>query len=152
MAILKTFYTPETGHTPLSNFSRHGFYIDGLWYETNEHWYQCEKTLNAEHREIVRLAASPGQAKKLAGQYGVIVLRPDWAAVRIPVMRRGLAAKFLPDNEPGEYLLDTGDALLIEGNTWGDRFWGQVAGDGANWLGQLLMSRRAELRWMRGDE
>jgi N-glycosidase YbiA len=150
MGTMTEFYTPETGHNPCSNFSRHGFWLDDVWWDTNEHFYQASKTLNPEHREQIRLAESPGQAKRLGSKKGgLIVLRPDWAAVQIPVMRRGLAAKFLPDNEPGEFLLATGNDLLIEGNTWGDRFWGQVGGTGENWLGHLLTARRAELHWMR---
>lgn len=40
----------------------------------------------------------------------------------------------------------TDDAELVEGNTWGDRYWGVVDGVGENRLGKLLMERRAELR------
>jgi predicted NAD-dependent protein-ADP-ribosyltransferase YbiA (DUF1768 family) len=43
-------------------------------------------------------------------------------------------------------LLATGDAELVEGNTWGDRFWGVCAGRGQNHLGRLLMAIRAEIR------
>lgn len=35
---------------------------------------------------------------------------------------------------------------LIEGNAWNDTFWGVCNGVGENWLGQLLMERRAELQ------
>ena len=37
------------------------------------------------------------------------------------------------------------DVDLIEGNTWGDTFWGQVDGKGENKLGKLLMKIRDEL-------
>ena len=40
----------------------------------------------------------------------------------------------------------TGDAELIEGNNWGDTFWGVCNGVGENHLGKLLMARRAQLR------
>jgi len=43
-------------------------------------------------------------------------------------------------------LLETGEHELIEGNNWGDRFWGVVDGVGDNHLGKLLMKIRAELR------
>lgn len=152
MGIMSTFYTPETGHNPCSNFSRHGFWYNGVWWETNEHFYQAHKATDPEQREVVRLAASPGQAKRMGGPRGIVDLRMDWDAVKIPVMRIGLAQKFLPDNEAGQFLLDTDQDLLIEGNTWGDRFWGQVDGEGDNWLGHLLMSRRAELFWMIGRD
>ena len=35
---------------------------------------------------------------------------------------------------------------LVEGNTWGDRFWGVCGGVGLNWLGRLLMQVRDEVR------
>jgi predicted NAD-dependent protein-ADP-ribosyltransferase YbiA (DUF1768 family) len=43
-------------------------------------------------------------------------------------------------------LLETGDAELIEGNDWGDTFWGVCGGKGNNFLGKLLMEVRKELR------
>lgn len=45
-----------------------------------------------------------------------------------------------------EKLLATGDAYLEEGNTWGDRIWGTVDGQGENRLGQILMQVREEAR------
>jgi ribA/ribD-fused uncharacterized protein len=146
------FYTPETGHNPCSNFSQHGFWYDDLWWETNEHFYQAYKTLDKEHRELIRTAESPGAAKRLGSPKGPITLRDDWDAVKIPVMRQGLHEKFKLDNEAGEFLLSTGNQMLIEGNNWGDRFWGIANGRGENWLGALLMHRRAELIWARGEE
>ena len=61
-------------------------------------------------------------------------------------MRSLLAQKFRLGSPLGLRLLATGDAELIEGNTWGDRYWGIVNGAGENRLGTLLMDRRAELR------
>ena len=34
---------------------------------------------------------------------------------------------------------------LVEGNTWGDRYWGVYNGQGKNWLGRLLMQVRGEI-------
>jgi predicted NAD-dependent protein-ADP-ribosyltransferase YbiA (DUF1768 family) len=42
-------------------------------------------------------------------------------------------------------LLDTGSCTLVEGNTWGDTFWGVCDGVGENHLGKLLMTIRADL-------
>ena len=39
----------------------------------------------------------------------------------------------------------TNDAYLEEGNTWGDKIWGTVNGQGANNLGKILMQIRDEL-------
>ncbi len=43
-------------------------------------------------------------------------------------------------------LLRTGEARLIEGNWWKDRFWGQVNGVGENHLGRLLTLVRYHLQ------
>jgi len=42
-------------------------------------------------------------------------------------------------------LVDTGARDLIEGNTWGDTFWGISGGKGENNLGKLLINQREEL-------
>lgn len=56
-----------------------------------------------------------------------------------------LAEKFHPGSELAEKLVATSPAELIEGNTWGDRFWGVCNGKGFNHLGRLLMQRRVVL-------
>ena len=45
-------------------------------------------------------------------------------------------------------LLATGDKRLVEGNTWGDTFWGVDlrSGRGENQLGRILMRVREELK------
>lgn len=147
MIVIRNF----TGrYTFLSNFSHSPFSApyygvdEGECYdfETVEHYFQANKANTNVEREIIRLAATPGLAKK-AGRK--CELRSDWDAIKIPVMRAGLAEKFVAGKFLAEELLLTGDAHLIEGNTWGDRFWG-VDGHGENWLGWLLMAQRGFLR------
>ena len=55
-----------------------------------------------------------------------------------------LKSKF-QNPELSKLLLETGDCELIEGNTWGDQFWGVCKGVGENNLGKLLMKVREEL-------
>ena len=40
----------------------------------------------------------------------------------------------------------TGDAELVEGNTWNDTYWGVCNGVGHNHLGKILMQVRQELQ------
>ena len=49
-------------------------------------------------------------------------------------------------------LIATGDSILIEGNTWGDQFWGQVSGNGKNQLGLILMDIRKKLKYSTEDK
>jgi ribA/ribD-fused uncharacterized protein len=72
-------------------------------------------------------------------------MRDDWNDIKIDVMRDLLQEKF-SDDDLRELLLATGDAELIEGNTWNDYFWGVCLGEGQNWLGKLLMEVRKELK------
>lgn len=76
-----------------------------------------------------------------------IILNPRFDQIKIEVMRVGLYAKFTQNQELRDKLLATGDAVLQEGNTWGDVFWGidLTTGQGENWLGRLLMDLRTQL-------
>lgn len=108
---------------------------------TLEHHFQAHKATTVGDAIFVMAAKTPTEAKK-RGQ--MIKLREDWEERKIEIMHGLLVVKFkVPALR--QKLLDTGDALLIEGNTWGDRFWGQVNGEGENVLGELLMIVREGL-------
>lgn len=127
----------------LSNFYRCQIKSwDGITYPTVEHAFQASKTLDMEERRKIAGLTSPGEAKR-AGK--ALKLRSDWSVVKVRIMLDLLRIKFqTPDLK--RKLLSTGNAKLIEGNTWGDRFWGQCYGTGENMLGKLLMKVRSELR------
>lgn len=57
-----------------------------------------------------------------------------------------LRYKFSQHMDLREALLATGDAVLVEGNWWGDTFFGVCRGEGENWLGRMLMQVREELK------
>lgn len=134
----------------LSNFYEAPVWFVGKQYRTVEHAYQAAKTSDPKQREAVRRAETPGQAKRMGRQ---VVMRPDWDDVKVNVMHQLLRQKFgveglnpsITDKLKNE-LLATGDAELIEGNHWGDTFWGVCRGEGENHLGKLLMKVRDELR------
>lgn len=52
--------------------------------------------------------------------------------------------KFLQNPVLMQKLIKTKDAKLIEGNTWGDRYWGMCNGVGENKLGEILMMVRGK--------
>lgn len=126
----------------LSNFHPVDVGYEGLIYPSVEHAFQAAKTLNTGLRAAIRMAGSPGAAKKMGR---AVKLRDDWEDVKIEVMAHLLERKFA---HPGyrKMLLDTGNEELIEGNTWGDTFWGVCGGKGKNNLGILLMDLRFALR------
>lgn len=125
----------------LSNFALAVVQLDGVSYPTVEHAYQAAKTLDISERNQISSCASPGEAKR-AGRH--VTLRGDCESVKVSVMRELLRQKFsIP--KYALLLTATGDAMLIEGNNWGDTFWGICRGEGQNRLGRLLMSIRHEL-------
>jgi predicted NAD-dependent protein-ADP-ribosyltransferase YbiA (DUF1768 family) len=54
--------------------------------------------------------------------------------------------KFTRNQDLKEQLIATGNEELVEGNTWGDIYWGVSRGRGKNMLGKILMRVREELR------
>ncbi len=124
-------------------------WLSNFWWvgdTTVEHQYQAAKYLNADQAGIILDCPTPAKAKRLSRL--MTNWRPDWEQVKVDIMLNLLRWKFSqPDLK--EKLLATGDALLEEGNTWGDAFWGVCppnSGNGYNWLGRLIMQVRDELR------
>jgi ribA/ribD-fused uncharacterized protein len=139
------------GHHFLSNFYRHTFQFGGLEWPTAEHAYQATKAATGGDPAVVRRiqsCTSPGDAKRL-GRAATINQR-EWEEIKVPAMLEVLRAKFA-DPDMSEALLATGEALLQEGNNWGDDFWGVCppGGNGRNMLGELLMRVRDEQRGRR---
>ena len=125
----------------LSNFYKSGLVYDGLIYGNSEAAYQAAKT-NVFQQKVWFLNLDPGPAKRLGKN---IQLRPDWEEAKDQIMYDICKAKFTQNPDLAKLLLETGDEELIEGNTWGDRVWGQVDGVGENKLGKILMRIRKEL-------
>ena len=135
----------EVPYGCFSNFSDHGFDLDGLWWPTSEHYFQAQKFTGTRHAELVRRARTPLRAAEL-GRDASKPLRRDWERVKDDVMRRAVATKFRTHGDICEVLLSTGDAKLVE-HTDNDRYWGDGGdGKGRNMLGQLLMRVRTEFR------
>jgi ribA/ribD-fused uncharacterized protein len=135
-------------HAFLSNF--HPSQINWLGREcaTVEHAFQMSKTLISFDRDFVAEAATPGRAKRLGRG---LHLRGDWEEIKDDVMRTLLLLKFSQNSELWALLDATGDATLVEGNTWGDTYWGALRKpdgtyDGLNKLGMMLMDTRTLLR------
>jgi N-glycosidase YbiA len=126
----------------LSNFFPCSVEYEGMPYPSTEHAYQAAKTTSSGLRFVLFTHGTPGEAKKRGRG---VPLRPDWEQIKLSVMLELLRKKF-SNPELRDMLLATGDAELIEGNTWGDRFWGVCNGVGENHLGKLLMQVREEKR------
>ena len=85
---------------------------------------------------------TPGQVKCLGRG---VKLREGWDDIKLSVMEDLLRQKFTETYVRGR-LLDTGKRILVEGNNWGDTFWGVCRNTGQNQLGRLLMKIRLDIR------
>ena len=129
----------------LSNFYECPVKYNGYLFNSVEAAFQASKS------DIVDLrfcTMSPGKARSEGYK---LKLREDWEEVKDSIMKDILLAKFMLNKELSDKLIATGDALLIEGNTWHDNYWGVCTcgtcafEDRKNKLGVLLMEVRAEL-------
>ncbi|WP_404797632.1 NADAR family protein [Streptomyces pristinaespiralis] len=157
------------GHTPrkdgtigascLSQWWPSPFEVDGVRYATAEHWMMAAKARlfgDAEAERKALAAKSPAEAKKA----GRLVRGFDdavWERERFQIVRSGSVHKFGQDAALRDFLLATGDRVLVEASPM-DRVWGiGLAADderaqdpvrwrGLNLLGFALMEAREELR------
>lgn len=132
-------------HYWLSNFYEAPVVYNGRHYTSNEAAFQAAK---CPGREFEFTTLNPSQAKRLGRR---VNLRGDWERVKDEVMYEICKQKFLQNPSLLRKLLATGDTPLIEGNTWGDKYWGVCNGVGHNRLGQILMQIRHELRGITED-
>lgn len=129
-------------HRFLSNFWPTEVVHEGITYPSAEHAYQAAKTLDMSERRRIAAIRDPGEAKREGRK---LTQRPDWETAKFTVMEQCVRDKFTRNAELAARLRATGDAELIEGNTWGDRVWGVYQGQGENRLGKILMKVRREM-------
>ncbi|MGD6742925.1 NADAR family protein [Streptomyces sp. BH106] len=157
------------GHTPrkdgsigagcLSQWWPSPFTVAGVEYATAEHWMMAQKARlfgdpEAERRAIA--AGHPAEAKKA----GRLVRGFDgevWERERFGVVVEGSVHKFAADPGLREFLVSTGERVLVEASPM-DQVWGiGLAADdagaadpeawrGLNLLGFALMAARERLR------
>ncbi|MEA5472277.1 NADAR family protein [Spirulina sp. 06S082] len=140
------FYsTRDKSYGGFSNFSPHGFELDGVWWRTSEHYFQAQKFAGTSHVEVIRGAKTPKDAARM-GRDRQRPLRQDWETVKEEIMKKALLQKFSSHPDICETLLSTGEEEIVE-NSPIDYYWGcGKDGSGKNRLGILLMEVRSILR------
>ena len=132
----------------LSNFYNCQFVWNGFTWHCSECAFQAAKSLNYEDwQAIAKMTA--GQSKR-AGKK--VKLRSDWDKIKFHIMYQIVREKFMQNSHLTMLLIATGDHILEEGNSWGDRIWGVSpanSGNGNNALGNILMTIRKELNGAR---
>lgn len=135
-------YTFLSNFYPVPVIGRNGWPFPSV-----EHAYQASKPPGDEAGERwaarIRDAPTPGAAKKLGRKCPV---RDDWTTMEQLAVMYGLLVQKFDQDWLKAMLLETGDAEIVEGNTWGDTFWGRCGGVGDNHLGEMLMGIRDAIR------
>lgn len=124
----------------LSNFYPVDVELDGVTYHTAEAAFQAQKCVDPAIRRQFAECKSAKEAKRLGRQ---MTLRKDWDDIKVSEMRRVIDAKF--SNLELAMMLAAVGGEIVEDNHWHDTFWGRCDGIGENWLGRILMDKRAEI-------
>ena len=135
----------------LSNFCNCGeFWWEFYPYRNAEAAFQSAKCQNDEDRNAF-CHLDPEEAKRRGRK---VELRHDWEQIKDDIMAAVVHEKFFQSESLARKLMATGDAELIEGNTWGDAYWGVDLHTmtGQNRLGKILMGVRDELNAIPPDK
>ncbi len=138
------FYTSrEKPYGCFSNFSLHGFELDGYWWITSEHYFQAQKFLDTDidwfHK--IREVKTPKDAAKM-GRSRQHTLSLDWEQVKDEIMYQAVLCKFTTHQNIQDILISTKNQLIVE-NPPIDYYWGcGQDGSGKNKLGKILMEVR----------
>lgn len=129
----------------LASASPHPITLDEREWQTCEHYVCAKLAASAQKSEQIAAAPTPELANKLIGPWYVKKV-PNWKNVRRVLMTRAIYTKTQMYDELRDFLLDTGDSMIIETSAY-DHYWG-VGRDlrGKNVLGQVWMDVRDKLR------
>lgn len=129
----------------LSNFWPVDIIHNGFIFPSVENAYQASK-VNPDNTKIINFMTkcSPSVSKRL-GRNNSIYSNEQWCEIKLDIMCKLLIQKFetpyLKDK-----LIQTKNMELIEGNHWGDKYWGMCKINGTfvglNNLGKLIMKIR----------
>ncbi|MEV0251590.1 NADAR family protein [Nocardia sp. NPDC050712] len=147
------------GSAALSQWWPAEFTVEGETFRSAEHYMMWGKAMlfgDTETAQRILAAGHPKQAKDLGRQVCAFD-ENAWNAARFDIVVAGNVAKFGQHPDLADYLLRTGDRVLVEASPV-DRVWGiGLAADdpraedpsrwrGLNLLGFALMAARADLR------
>ena len=129
----------------LANYSNHGFYKNGIFYKTVEHYYQSEKYDNLEIKNKIINAETPKEASNIGRDRGNIRI-DNFKSIKNSVMFDGIYEKFSQNKDIRNKLIQTGNAIIRE-MTIDEYYWG-VGKDlsGSNNIGKILMNVREVLK------
>ena len=135
------------------------FVIDGITYQTAEHWMMAGKARLFRDEEVLEeiLAVSDPRTVKALGRKVRNFDEDRWTKHRFALVVEGNIAKFSQEPALLQHIRESGDAVLVEASPL-DRIWGIGMGEsnihatnparwqGLNLLGFALMKARESLR------
>ena len=129
----------------LATYSNHGFFKDGIWWKTTEHFYQAQKFNDVDIRMKIAKAVTPKEASNIGRDRSLPII-VNWEEIKKDVMLTGILEKFRQNNDILYKLISTCDEEIVE-ETTKENFWGcGPKKDGENNYGKLLMVAREILR------
>ncbi len=139
------FYKEFGEYGYLATYSNYGFFKDGVFWKTSEHYYQAQKFMYSDTKIRIQNAETPKIASTI-GRDRKLNLRSDWEEVKQDVMFDAVYYKFKQNKDILQKLLNTGDAKIIEA-TVKENYWGcGPNNDGQNNYGKILVKVRETLR------
>ncbi|AOM39453.1 NADAR family protein [Xenorhabdus hominickii] len=154
----KTNHANQVIKSCLSQWYPAHFTVDEVTYTSAEHYMMAEKARLFNDSEILEKiinAKSPGAAKAYGREIRGFK-QSIWDEHRLEIVIEGNLAKFSQNKPLGEFLLNTGNKILVEASPV-DRIWGiglaedvpniqnPLTWDGLNLLGFALMRVRDKL-------
>lgn len=146
---IRFYRSNERPYGCFSNLYRQSMFFEGEEYACAEAAYQAGKPRKPAVRDWLLAAPSPSLLAMAAHGLNYWDIAPGWSRNRKGRMLLVVRAKFTQHPDLAEILELTGDSRIVEAGTIDNevnRRWGEVNGRGTNWLGEILMRVRAELR------
>ena len=145
---IRFFDVHDPTYGDLSNFSKHPFTLDKVWYPTAEHAFQSAKFVGQPQAETIRRQRGAKDAARMARDCRSLV-RGDWDEVKDITLKRILLAKFTAYPSLRDLLRGTGTEPIEFASSMDD-YWGTGRhGQGKNRLGSLLEELRRTLHTFR---
>ena len=145
---IKFYRANERPYGVFSSLYRAEISIGEKRYRSVEDAYQSRKPRDPDVRDWLLKAKKPALTAMAAHSLLSFDIAPGWSRFRYAWMYRCTTAKFEQHEDLRRTLLETFDARLVEAGTVDNdvnRRWGEVNGQGRNFLGRILMRVRAEL-------
>ena len=129
----------------LANYSEYGFYKNGIFYKTVEHYYQSEKYEDEAIRQKI-INAPDARSAALIGRDRNNKRKEKFRDIKLNVMLEGVLEKFRQNKDILLKLIETRELEIIE-KTEDEYFWGAGRDNsGKNEFGKILMKARTILK------